>query len=115
MADEMKSLKNSGAQGKITVVRASKLEESNTTGIVAAGILEKIEPNKFNPEKNDYFIRGTDDTLYILNDTATLKQQLGQPGILGMKVEVHYNGKKSSKKKGGKDFHDFEVFAAKAN
>lgn len=110
MANERKSLKNNGNQGSIVIVRASKLAEEGKLGTVAKGILEKTEPNKFDPEKSDYFIRAADGTLYILNETATLKSQLGQPGVLGMNVEVVYQGKKEAKKKGGKAFHDFECF-----
>jgi len=116
MSDGFKSLKggtsNSGADGALVIVRPSELEKSGKTGVVAKGILESTKPNKFNPEKNDYFIRGSDNTLYILNETASLKDQLGQDGVIGLEVEVHYNGKVKTKK--GKTYHDFEVFA-KAN
>ncbi len=114
MSDEMQSLKATQPQGALKVIRASKLEAAGFSGTVASGVLEKIEPNKFNPEKSDYFIRGIDNTLYIINETASLKQQLGQPGVLGMVVEVKYNGKKESKKKGGKAYHDFDCYAKKA-
>lgn len=110
MANERKSLKATQADGAVKIVRASALAEAGTTGLVASGILEKMEPNKFNPEKSDYFVRGDDGTLYIINETATLKAQLGQPGVLGMKIEVIYLGKKEPKKKGGKAYHDFECF-----
>lgn len=96
--------------GNIIVVRPSKLAEEGRTGVVASGILEKIEPNKFNEGKNDYFIRSATGDLYILNDTATLKEQLTQDGVLGMNIEVVYNGKKKGKKS-KKEFHDFEVFS----
>ncbi len=111
MTETRTSLKQQGAAGNTVIVRASALAEAGTKGIVAKGILEKTEPNKFNAANNDYFIRGTDGTLFILNDTASLRAQLGQPGVIGMKLEVVYNGKKESKKKGGKAYHDFEVFS----
>jgi hypothetical protein len=98
-------------QGAIKIVRASQLAEEGITGVVAAGVLEKTEPNKFNPEKKDYFLRGEDGTLYIINETASLKTQLDQPGILGMNIEINYLGKKESKKKGGKAYHDFDCYS----
>jgi hypothetical protein len=114
VAEGMTSLAGGNLQkGKVIIVRPSKLEAEGKMGLVASGILEKTEPNKFDPTKKDYFIRGVDDTLYIINETATLKQQLGQDGVIGLQVEVHYNGKKKAKKS-GKDFHDFECFAKKA-
>lgn len=113
--ESMVSLKKAAnaEQGAITVIRPSKLAEEGKTGVVAEGTFEGGKPNKFAPEKNDYFIRGADNTLYIINSTQSLAEQLGQPGLEGMKVKVVYNGKKPSKKKGGKAWHDFEVFAAK--
>lgn len=112
MTETRTSLKQTGAtQGALVVIKPAELAATGKTGIVASGILEKIEANKFNPTSNDYFIRGADNTLYILRDSATLKAQLGQPGVVGMKVEVNYLGKKDSKKKGGKAYHDFEVFS----
>jgi hypothetical protein len=114
MSKEMVSLKKPAAiKGKIEIVRASALAEAGTTGTVAEGILEKVEPNKFNKDKNDYFIRGEDGTLYILNETQALKEQLGQPGILGLHVRVDYDGKQ--KTKNGKGYHSFNVFAEKAS
>jgi hypothetical protein len=110
MANERKSLKDTQTAGAVKIVSASSLAAAGITGLVASGILEKMEPNKFYPEKSDYFVRGDDGTLYILNETATLKAQLGQPGVLGMKIEVIYLGKKEPKKKGDKAYHDFECF-----
>lgn len=112
MTETRRSLKQQAttAQGALVIVNPAKLFMSGKTGVVASGILEKVEPNRFNAANNDYFIRGADNTLYILRDSTTLKSQLGQPGVIGMKVEVIYNGKKPSKKKGLADFHDFECF-----
>ena len=108
--DGMVSLKKAGtSMGKVEIVRPSALATSGTTGVVAEGVYEGAKPNKFNADKNDYFIRGADDTLYILNSTQSLSEQLGQPGIEGLRVKVIYNGK--TKTKNGKGFHDFEVRA----
>lgn len=111
--ETMVSLKktNNTEQGELVVIRASKLAEAGTTGTVAEGIFEGAKPNKFSPDKSDYFIRGADKTLYIINETKSLKDQLGQAGLEGLKVKVNYNGQKAPKKKGGKSWHDFEVFA----
>lgn len=98
--------------GALEIIRPSKLAEEGRTGVVAEGVLEKTEPNKFNPSKNDYFIRGNDNKLYILNETDSIKRQLGQPGAVGMFVRVEYNGKKTTKNK--KTYHDFACFARKA-
>lgn len=109
----MVSLKAANTQGKVVIVRPSKLAEAGTTGVVAEGIFEGAKPNKFNADKKDYFIRGADDTLYIVNETQGLKEQLGQEGLEGLKVRVEYNGK--SKTKNGKGYHDFNVWAEKAD
>lgn len=105
--------KDKEALGKVVIVRPSKLAEAGTTGTVAEGVFEKAEPNKFNKDKNDYFIRGDDDVLYIVNETQALKEQLGQGGLEGMRVRIDYAGKQ--KTKNGKGFHDFTVFAEKAD
>lgn len=94
--------------GPTKIIRPSELAANGITGEVASGVLEKKTPNKFNPAANDYFIRGADDTLYILNETASLKEQLGQDGVIGMRVRVVYNGKVPTKK--GKSYHSFDCF-----
>ncbi len=104
------SLKQTSPQGEIRIVRASQLAEEGKTGVIATGVLEKTEPNKFNPDKKDYFLRAADGTLFIINETASLKSQLDQPGVLGMNIEINYLGKKESKKKGGKAYHDFDCY-----
>jgi hypothetical protein len=99
--------------GKLVIVRASELEANGTKGTVAEGVLEKVTPNKFNAASNDYFIRdASNDTLYIVNGTKALNDQLGQPGLIGAKVKVDYNGKIATKNKKG--FHDFSCYAEKA-
>lgn len=110
--EEMVSLKPEQAPDKLEIVRPSELAKNNITGVVAEGILEKKEKNKFDDKKFDYFIRAADGTLYILNDTKSLSEQLGQEGVVGMKVRVEYNGKKPTKNKKG--YHDFSCFATKA-
>lgn len=99
------------SDGELRIIRPSELAKSGTTGTVAEGILESKKPNKFNPASNDYFIRGADGSLTILNETASLKEQLGQDGVVGMRVRVDYNGKKPTKS--GKTFHDFSCFEVK--
>ena len=86
-----KSLKNTGTgpnnktAGELVIVRPSKLAAEGRTGIVAQGIFEKTEPNKFNPAKKDYFVRdGITDTLYILNGTQLLSEQMDQLDKLEM-------------------------------
>lgn len=114
MSDARRSLKSGGgnekAAGELVIVRPSKLAAEGKTGIVAQGVFEKTEPNKFNPAKKDYFVRDAiNDTLYILNGTQLLSEQMDQLDPKdGVEVEVTYAGKK--KTKAGKDFHDFEVW-----
>lgn len=112
MTETRTSLKQqaTASQGALIIVNPAKLFASGKTGVVASGILEKMAPNKYNAANNDYFIRGADNILYILRDSTTLRAQLGQSGVIGMKVEVVYLGKKEPKKKGGKAYHDFECF-----
>lgn len=112
--DGMTKLQKSteAARGGLVIVDAAKLNKTGTTGLVAKGVLEKTEPNKFDANKNDYFIRDTDDTLYIVRETHAVKELLGQDGVIGMYVELHYNGNKKSKKS-PKGYNDFEAFARK--
>ncbi len=110
----MESLKkNTTEMGEIKIIRPSKLAESGTTGVVAEGVFEGAKPNKYNNDKNDYFIRGADNTLYIINETKSLKDQLGQPGLEGLKVRVEYSGKVATKNR--KTYHTFEVFADRSS
>lgn len=97
------------ATGKLTIIRASELAKNGTTGVVAEGVLEKKEPNKFNPANDDYFIRAENGDLFIVNSTQGLKEQLGQDGVIGLKVRIEYNGKVSTKS--GKGYHDFTCYA----
>lgn len=99
------------SQGELVIVRPSELAKTGTTGVVATGTYEGAKPNKFNAAISDYFIRGANNALIIINSTASLKEQLGQlaaDGSDNAEVEVVYNGK--TKTKDGKDYHNFEVF-----
>lgn len=111
MSETKTSLKKANeAQGELIIVRPSELAKAGTTGVVARGTYEGAKPNKFNPANNDYFIRGANNALIILNSTQSLKEQLGQlaaDGSDNAEVEVVYNGKLETKNKKG--FHDFEV------
>lgn len=113
---ETRSLKpqKEGAKpdGELRIIRPSELAKSGTTGTVAEGVLESKKPNKFNPGNMDYFIRSDDGSLTIINETSSLKEQLGQDGVVGMRVRVDYNGKKPTKS--GKTFHDFSCFEVKS-
>ncbi len=111
----MEKLQKAGGapQGKLIIVDASKLNKAGITGVVAKGVLEKTEPNKFDANKKDYFLRDTDDTLYIVRETHAVKQLLDQDGVIGMYIELVYNGNKPSKRS-PKGYNDFEAFAKKA-
>jgi hypothetical protein len=103
------SLKKANAaenQGPLVIVR--ELIKAGQTGTVAEGVLEKTEPSKFNPAAKDYFIRGADNTLYIVNETSALKEQLDDPTLIGKNIRVVYNGKVTTKT--GKGYHDYECF-----
>ena len=90
------------------IVRPSLLEKEGKKGVVAKGTLEKIEPNKFNAEKNDFFLRDeTTGTYYIVNSTTTLDDQISSD-LIGRVLEIEYAGK--VKTKSGRGMHSFEVF-----
>lgn len=110
MSSVRQSLKETGSDGALVIVRPSKLEADGKTGVVAKGWLEKVEPNKFNAEKVDFFIRDAEsNTLYIVNETKSLKDQLGElPANGTVQIEIEYAGKE--KTKNGKGFHNFECF-----
>ena len=110
--NEWTSIKAPDSQGPLVIVSASKLAEEGTTGVVAEGTFEKSEPNKFNETKNDYFIRGADNTLYIVRGTSGLQEQMNElKGLEGAKVRLIYNGKIATKS--GRGFHSFDVQLAK--
>ncbi len=97
-------------QGKLVIVRPSKLEQptDGTTVVVASGVYEGAKPNKFNTAKNDYFVRGEDGTLYIINSTQSLEEQMKLlEGVEGATISIAYAGKKNLKS--GRSVHDFTV------
>lgn len=120
MTETKTSLKKANENlGPLVIVRPSALAEAGTTGVVAKGIYEGAVKKPAGLSKSgkpykastEYRIRDTStDTLFILNDTQALRDQLGQlaaDGSDNANVEVVYNGKKATKN--GNDFHDFEV------
>lgn len=104
------SLKDAGKDGALVIVRPSKLDAEGKTGIVAKGWLEKVEANKYNADKVDFFLRDeATNTLYIVNETKSLKEQLGDlPANGTVQIEIEYAGKE--KTKNGKGYHNFECF-----
>lgn len=113
---ERKSLKNSGEgstrAGNLIALKAKALAEAGKTGIVAQGVFERVDvttEGKYKGSKS-YFIRDMEnDTLYIVNGTKVLNDQLDQLNPAdGTEVEVAFNGKKTSKS--GTDFYDWDVY-----
>jgi hypothetical protein len=113
---ERKSLKNSGENsqmsGNLTVVKAKSLAEAGKTGIVAQGIFERVEVTKEGKYKGSqsFFVRDeTTDTLYIINGTKVLNDQMNQLQAADKTpVEIAFNGSKLAKS--GTAFYDWEVF-----
>ena len=102
-----------GNNGKVRFVRASELRKDPASkgSLVAEGIYEGLVPNEMT-EKNDFKVREADGTLVILNNTASLANQLSNLE-LGSYVAIQYNGTtviKSGARK-GKEAHQFNVFA----
>lgn len=98
--------------GEVVLVRS--LIKEGKTGVLAEGIYEGFKPNKFNAAKNDYFIRGDDDKLFIVNESSAVREQFAQlDGLPSVKVRLVYNGKKNTKS--GRQYHDFELFAEEAS
>lgn len=97
------------AQGKLIIVRPSKLAAEGVTGVVAEGTYEDARPNKFNPAKKDFYIRAENGDLYIINGTHSLEEQMKliEGEETKIKLEVIYNGKQTTK--AGKQVHDFLV------
>lgn len=107
LKDEARAAR-SEEQGKLIIVRPSKLATDGVTGVVASGVYEDAKPNKFNTAKKDYFIRGDDGTLYIINSTQNLEEQMGLIAAgEGNRVEINYGGKVTTKS--GRSVHDFTV------
>lgn len=114
---------NSGAgNGLIKVLRGSKLitieggnksEEELASGTTVTGTFAGSTPNKFNPERVDYSLRGEDGTLFILSQTASLAKQMSKVSV-GELVQIVYNGKRAITRKNGAkaEMHDFQVLRA---
>jgi hypothetical protein len=97
--------------GNLVIVKAKKLNEEGKTGVVAKGIYERMDEEtsgKFKGSRS-YFVRdAAADTLYIINGTQSLNEQLGQLNPADKtEVEIIYSGKTQTK--AGNDFHQFEV------
>ena len=96
--------------GALVIRRASKFAEEGILAgtVVAQGIYETRKASKFDPTKFDYFIRGNDKTLYILNETAVLRNQMDEVASLeGCPIRITYEGTGETKK--GKTFHNWLV------
>lgn len=108
----MESLKKKAqaeqALGPLVIVR--NLLKEGKTGVVADGVLEKTEPQERYPKRLDYFLRGEDNTLYIVNETKALRDQVGDgEAFIGKRLQIVNNGKITTKS--GNGFYDLEVFA----
>lgn len=119
MSENERSLKPEMARGPIVILKPKELAENGTTGTIAEGIYEGTEKKPAGVSKagkkygasTEYKIRGENDTLFILKETAAIKEQLGQlaeDGSDKVRVRIQYNGKVQTKS--NKDYHDFEVF-----
>lgn len=97
--------------GNLRYIRAKELKESGVTGLVVEGIFEGTIANEMSG-KNDYKIREANGDLAIINNTASLSNQMGELE-LGAYVAIKYNGTtviKNGPRK-GKEAHQFNVFA----
>lgn len=97
----------------ITLEGGAKNEAELSAGTTVTGIFAGSQPNKYNPERNDYRIREEDGTLVILAQTASLSQQLSKVSE-GELVQIVYNGRKNITRKNGAkaSMHDFKVLKA---
>jgi len=97
----------------LTFGQGSSSEEPLESGTTIQGVFEGSVPNKFNEDRRDYKVRGADQTLYILADSATLNRQLAKVQT-GELIEIVYNGKKTVKRKTGgmAEMHDYRVSRA---
>lgn len=94
-----------GAESKMApLIPLRTLIKEGKTGTLAVGKYEGQFEGKYGPE---YRVRGADDTLYIVPNTAGIREQLD--GVLsGTNLKVNYNG--TVKTKAGRTFHDWELF-----
>ena len=116
MSEGRKSLKNtgenSGRAGNLVALKAKALAAEGKTGIVAQGNFERVDvttDGKYKGSKS-YFIRDlTTDTLFIVNGTKVLNDQMDQLDPADKtEVEIAFNGQRKSKT--GTKFYDWEVF-----
>ncbi len=77
--------------------------------IVATGVYQGLQANKFNPTKKDIILRLEDGTRFVLNSTASLEEQIaGVEGLEGeVTLTVEYGGKLAIGD--GRSKHDFTV------
>lgn len=97
----------------ISLENGAKSESELTAGTTVEGTFSGSTPNKFNPERSDYQLRGEDGTLIILSQTASLAKQFSKVQV-GELVQVIYNGKRAITRKNGAkaEMHDFVVLRA---
>lgn len=128
MSEQLQSLKSKASGdkelGPLVIVNPKRLAEEGRTGIVAEGLFEGAIQKPAGISSNgkkykasvEYRVRDlATDTLYIINDTKALKDQLGQLAADGSdktNVQIVYNGKITTAS--GNGFHDFEVFVKTA-
>lgn len=96
--------KEAQKENSAPLIPLRELVKAGKTGSLATGKYEGKKDGKYGPE---YWIRGTDDTLYIVPNTKATREQLEQATV-GMNLEVVYNGQVPTKN--GKTFHDYEIF-----
>lgn len=95
--------------GSVTFIRASKLAEAGTLGVIAEGIYLGTVPNPLEESRLDFKIE-TSSGLVIINTTSSLARQMALVNV-GEGVRISYNGQsvmKSGKAK-GKKTHNFLV------
>jgi hypothetical protein len=108
--------------GKMTILRGSKLVSINdgakseaplAAGTTVEGTYQGTTPNKFEPTRVDYNLRGEDGTLIIMSENASLRRQFESVAV-GELVQVIYNGKRAITRKNGAkaEMHDFQVLRA---
>lgn len=106
----LKSGTGGASDAPLVIIKPGELAEKGATGVVARGVYEGIRTTDFKGKKLLSFeIRGDDGTLYSINNTKALADQLGQLKAEDKaKVEVVFNGKTVTKS--GNDYYDFECF-----
>lgn len=99
----------------ITITNGAKEEAELAKGTQVVGVFAGSTPNKYNPERSDYNLRGEDGTLIILAETASLKQQFAKVQENDL-LQVTYKGKRKITRKNGAEteMHDFVVARASA-